>query len=517
MKSNAILLTMLLFVIQTPASGQNAVTTITDSRGDAVPASDGEPGSTLTEEQILITFGGMQEPQVPWKVSPAAEPKPAFRYEFWPRESELKPGSGLLYYFRAVTRVLQREGCLKTIRDIANRNVQTTAEDRAFIASMESVFEDLQTLAYCEDLSWDHRNRDIQGPRLYYFGLDDVQASRDLARLLMIKARIQLADGDFDGVSKTVLMGNRLAYLVGQGESVIQRLVACAITAMMRAIIEETIQTPGCPNLYWAIATIPLPIVSIRQSVELELDAIHRAFPALRQAQTADWSEETAMEQWVQCLKELRALLGSAESQDSRQTILAVDYSDFVEPARARLRAAGFTEECLEKMPEPSIVMADAAYELDRLADGIRKDILLPGPQNNPLTLISLHTAELQETRRLSEELGKDVSWNSAADLFAVPLFPSIQQLAAAADRTPIMLRRLMTLEAIRMYAAAHDGQLPNSLPELSPVPAVNAFPTEQPFEFSVESSDDGQVATLSGNIPNFPAANHLRFRIVTE
>ena len=94
MKSNAILLTMLLFVIQTPASGQNAVTTITDSRGDAVPASDGEPGSTLTEEQILITFGGMQEPQVPWKVSPAAEPTRPIK--LCPSETNAPFTSGLL-------------------------------------------------------------------------------------------------------------------------------------------------------------------------------------------------------------------------------------------------------------------------------------------------------------------------------------------------------------------------------------------------------------------------------------
>ena len=79
------------------------------------------------------------------------------------------------------------------------------------------------------------------------------------------------------------------------------------------------------------------------------------------------------------------------------------------------------------------------------------------------------------------------------------------------------MLRRLMTLEAIRQYAAAHSGQLPASLAELNMLPVVNAFGTEEPFEYSVEESDEGPIGILTGDIPNVPAFRQLKFRIAAE
>ncbi len=495
------------------AMGQTSDKDSKDPRGKFVPAADGGLGSTLTDEQLLATWGKYDQPKPPWKVSAAEEPKPVFRYQFWPRESELKPGSGQVYYFRALTKLLQRDRALATLREITSRENQTSAEDRAFITLMDPLFQDLKTMAYLEDMSWDHRSRDIEGPQLYFFDLDDIQGARDLARFLMVKARIYLADRDFENASQCVLIGNRLAYLIGQGESVIQRLVGCALQAMMRMIVEEMVQIPGCPNLYWAIATIPQPLVTIRRCVELELSAVHRAFPALREAATANWSDTEAEDRWIECLRQLRKLNGADGNADERDTLLAVDYSDFVPSARDRLKTAGVSEEQLEKMAAAAIVMADTAIELDRLIDESRKGLLLPGPQKD--LLLQLNEAGFHDAIRFDSEPGGYGSKRSAVGLFAGPLFPAIRQLDAAADRTPIMYRRLMTMEAIRMYAAANEGKLPDSIENLKPLPAVFAFSTERPFEYRVDRNGDVVTATLSGKIPNFPTAEHLTFQIV--
>lgn len=470
-------------------------------------------GSSLTADQLLSASQKAKQPVPPWKVSPAAESRPVFQYQFWPKESELKPGSGQLYYFRALTLLQQKNGALATLRQISNREDQATQDAREFVKSMELVIEAISTMAYLEDLSWDHRSRDIEGPRLYYFKLEDVQLARDLARLLMIKARIHLADRDFKRTSECVLIGNRLAYLMGQGESVIQRLVGSALQAMMRLIVEEMIQTPGCPNLYWAIATVPQPLITIRRSVELELDAVHRAFPALRQAATAGWSDAEAEQRWIEMMQQLHELSGSNSDAENRNPLLAVDYSDFVPPAQQRLKASGISDDQLQQMAPASIVMADTANELDRLIDDNRKALLIPGPQKS--LLMQVNEAGIQTAVRFHKESGLDDTRPSAAGLFAAALFPSIRQLDAAADRSPTMFRRLMTLEAIRHHAAVHQGELPDSLDDLKTLPSVFAFSTEEPFEYRIEKNGDQATAVLSGKIPNYPAAEHLRFQIV--
>ena len=53
-----------------------------------------------------------------------------------------------------------------------------------------------------------------------------------------------------------------------------------------------------------------------------------------------------------------------------------------------------------------------------------------------------------------------------------------------------------MTLEALRMHAAEHNGELPLSLEDLSPVPALPDPYTGKAFVYQVE--DLGGVKTVS-------------------
>lgn len=449
-----------------------------------------------------------------WTVSPAAETQPAFRYEFWPHASRLKPGKAQLYYFRAVAALQQADGALESILAIARQDEFATSEVRAFLKSLTPVFDHLERMAFCEDTSWDHGNPELTGVKLLEAGVDDCQLARDLVRLLVYKAAIQRADRDFDGVSRTVLIGNRLAYLLGRGESVIQRQIACALSANIRIVVQETIQTPGCPNLYWAIATVPQPLIDLRPAVEQNLKAIHKVFPELKAATTAEWSEETSLNKWKACLARLAELYLPMEVQ-TRWIKEAKDCSSFADAARKRLLNNGFSDDRLNRMPMTTIVMADAAFELDRLIDQARKATLLP--YGTMRMLQQLESSGFRDAVLFQAERTTTTAPKSVATLFAGSLILSIRQLEAAVSRTPIMLRRLMTLEAIREYSDANNGQLPASFEDLNMLPVMNAFGTEQPFEYSVQQTSEGPIGVLTGDIPNFPATRQLKFKIAQE
>ena len=484
-----------------PAScfGQGSLSaTPPDPRGPAVPATDVGPASRMTQQQRL---------QMVWLVTPASEPKPVFRYRFWPHESSLHPGSAQLHYFRAMTFMNSKPDVVSQITKLSEWDADPDlTEERAVLDAMKSSLEELQALALCEDISWGARLRDIRGPAGYYVSFEDVQPARNLARLLRIQARVQVRENDFEAAARTIQAGHRLAALIGNGESVIQRLIGVALNAIMRDTIEYMIQTPGCPNLYWAMATVPQPLVQMRRSIELELDGIHRAFPVLREAAAADWNEEQANHEWVAAITQLKELTGKSNDPANLQILTAMDITPFVEPAALRLKAGGWTDDAIAKMAASGIVMADAATELDRMADELMKGELLPRSQRQRTgqAAFQLYTQWIE----------KEMT-TSAGALFASVLFPGILQIDVAEGRCPTMYRRLMTLEAIRMYAASHSGEAPESLDQLTAAPALNSLETEQPFEYRIEQNGDERTFVLSGDIPGFEIARDLRFRIV--
>ncbi len=86
--------------------------------------------------------------------------------------------------------------------------------------------------------------------------------------------------------------------------------------------------------------------------------------------------------------------------------------------------------------------------------------------------------------------------------MFASVLFPAISQAYEAEIRRLLTHQRLMTVEALRMHAANHDGKLPESLDQLDPVPAMPDPYTGKQFGFRIESIDGRATVTLTADVP---------------
>jgi hypothetical protein len=92
-------------------------------------------------------------------------------------------------------------------------------------------------------------------------------------------------------------------------------------------------------------------------------------------------------------------------------------------------------------------------------------------------------------------------------------IFPSTQNVHEALVRIEMMRQRLIAVEALRAYAAAHSGRLPESLSELSDTPVgVDPF-SSQPFEYRIEAKGDRQTVTLSSKVPQrFASLAEVKF-----
>ena len=112
--------------------------------------------------------------------------------------------------------------------------------------------------------------------------LPEVQQSRNYARVLAAKARLQIADGKFDEAIQTLQAGYAFARHVAAGQTIIHGLVGKSIAGMMSYQLRELIQQPDAPNLYWAISSLPRPIVDFRPGLDAEFDSVYLSFPKLR-------------------------------------------------------------------------------------------------------------------------------------------------------------------------------------------------------------------------------------------
>jgi len=93
---------------------------------------------------------------------------------------------------------------------------------------------------------------------------------RKLAYLLSLQARLQIAQGQYDQAVGTIQTGLAMARHVGKGPTLVQRLVSIAIAALMCGQLEQFVQSPDAPNLYWALQSLPKPFVDLTEQIVLE-------------------------------------------------------------------------------------------------------------------------------------------------------------------------------------------------------------------------------------------------------
>jgi hypothetical protein len=430
------------------------------------------------------------------KSEPAGEPTPALRYRMWITPTHRKPGSALLHFSRAMLLCRQipdetRNRYQEWVADDANRPSARKLSDAVQV--LQNVYHELHEMALCEDTKWDHRIRDRHGVDMYGYLLEDVQESRLLARLLRLKISHHLNRGEFDEAISAITDGHHLAAFIGQGETLIQRLVGIACVAMMRDGIEEAIQTPGCPNLYWAMASVPRPLIPVSDAIDWEMNTTRRVIPQLQEAMEATWTEEQALQKWSELFDTFQALVPLGISDTNAKAGITIAALSAAEPARQRLIAAGIAEDRVASLPPMQATMADAALELRRVGDNLHKGHLLPA---------AIADRVLQAEEDKLNNWTQENRYTSVGAVLGGLLFPAVRQAREAETRTQMAHNRLMTVEALRMYAQQHAGELPAALSDLQQAPAMpNPF-TGTAFEYESEIADGKPTAVLRAVMP---------------
>jgi hypothetical protein len=173
----------------------------------------------------------------------------------------------------------------------------------------------------------------------------DLNACRNFVFLLALKARCQLAGGDFASCVRTLGTGLALAKHLSTSPIVVPVLVGVAVSAIMYSEIEQYVQQPGAPSLEAAIRAIPKPLFDEQHSELYGMDAAGRSRAQL--------------------------LFGRANRH-----VIALQY---VETLRIYATKAGKLPQTLEelKVPLPNDPVAGKPFSYKRISD---KQAMIEGP-----------------------------------------------------------------------------------------------------------------------------------------
>ncbi len=405
---------------------------------------------------ILDLPAHAEQPQTPSEtvirlnVQSMKAPKPALRYLLLPDLREMQPGNPIANYLK----------CLLD-QDFSSP-VETLSE---------SALRQADRAARMDKPDW----QILLKAKTDGFGLllPDLQKMRMLSSALQQRFHTEATQGRFDDALRTAKTMFAMSRHMGEHPTLIGGLVGVAMAFVAIGPLEEMLEQPGCPNLYWALTNLPNPLVSMDRGMEGERLLIG--------AELYDLDEKNPMS-----AEQLRKLvdhidrLRSFDTKPFKRTQKWLNERNKDEKqlraARSRLVEVGFSEERLARFPADQVLLLDAEREYEVERDDATKLMTLPTWQ----------------AEKLAREM-KPLKGERLFDFF-LPAFIKVRRAQGRLEQRIALLRHV---EALRLYAAEHEGKLPQKLSDC-PVPLPEDPFSGKPFRYRL----DGTTAHLFGTPP---------------
>jgi hypothetical protein len=416
------------------------------------------------------------------KLKPMAAPKPALKYQLLPELREMNPGNPILEYLRCFP---QQHNFWNTKHSIENRDKWEK------MPLKELPLKEVRHWSYGGGNNHPLRRADraarldtpdwqillqlkSEGIRLL---LPEVQSLREMASALSVRFRLEIAECRFDDALVTAKTMFALSRHLGEHPTLIGDLIAIAVASITIGPLDEMIQQPGCPNLYWALTDLPRPFIELRKGLQGDRATIDIELERLvDQTPKTEAQLRNIVERLQKNYQPSKKLPGNPNQDLSARFNARIKNAEQMSAIRKRLLEYGLTEEKIKELHPLQIVLLDEKREYEVRRDEEQKVMTLPYWQANPLLDAQKHPKGERDNMLLP-------------DLFAS--FAKVKFAQARLDQRIALLR---CVEALRIYAAEHDGKLPAKLEDIDlPLPVDPA--TGKSFSYKLE----GDTAHLDG------------------
>jgi hypothetical protein len=258
--------------------------------------------------------------------------------------------------------------------------------------------------------------------------------------------------------------------------------------------VEDLVQQPNCPSFYWSLTALPNPCIDLRRAEEMEQDSLYTMLPQLHEI-----DKPRSEEQWNNLLSETtQALLHAMPKKDQNTdfwTKGAVAAVVAYPKAKQQLQEFGYSKSAIDAMTVAQAILTAAVASYERERDSLHRWFYLPYP----------------EASKALDEEERRVNNTDEIIPFGKLLLPSLRSVRAAQVRLDREVAALRIVEALRLYAASHHGQLPKQLSDVNDLPVPNNPISGKPFDYEIR---DGKALLNSPAPPRDPPVHELHWEI---
>jgi hypothetical protein len=421
---------------------------------------------------------------------PARAPKPALRYRLLPEIREMNPGNPIQNYFKCFMEqhkfffdkeAFERREKLLTM-PLKELPAQELAEYGRF------ALRQADWAARLDNPDWEILLKlKTDGVGLL---LPDVQQMRALVNAIQVRFRSEISLRRFDDAIRTAKTMFAIARHLSEHPTLIGNLVGIATANQAIGTLEEMLEQPGCPNLYWALTNLPIPLVPLDKGMGGERALVLSEFRDL------DDRASMSAQQLGKFIAHMELLVAAGQPSTGPGPVRAwldarAKDENVASAARRRLNEVGIPEERTRHFPADQVILLDEKREYDVRIDDVMKLVHIPMWQT--------------ETQASQNRLPKSPA------LFADALVPGVDAVRATQARLDQRIALLRHVEALRLYAADHNGALPANLSECS-VPLPDDPFSGKPFRYERH----GTTAHVSGS-PPVAEQNNAKFNVHYE
>ena len=430
-------------------------------------------------------------------VSPRFAPTPALRYRLLPLESERTPGDAAPIYLR-----LGSENGEEGRRQIRQEPASLlelpfvkfpVADARKLVDGWGGRLKQMEFGARRRTCNWNYTLPE-QRERAFNIMLPDAQELRNWARLLSVKARVAIAEHKDEDAIRTLETGLAFSRHLADGPFLINQMVGIASAHLMLDRVEELVVQPDAPNLYWALTSLPRPLIDVRHAVETEQKMGDWELPEISEPDHPRTEAE-----WASLLVRLHARMTSLEKALATNFTIDPGGPKIADLAAFKVavlpEARTYTKErrvSIEGLSDDQIILVFIAGRYSELRDEHFKPSYLPFPEALPL-----YVGADDKLKAISK---------GPLSVLASLMSKFVMSSHTASVRLDRRVAALRVIEALRLHLAANPGPLPGALDLIAIVPIPSDPVTGRPFEYRLE----GETAVLVGpKISPWPADQH--------
>ena len=459
-------------------------------------------------------------------VTPKAVPRPALKHHLIADDFDLREGNAAIYYLRAMGFLEQNyardmlSDSLKKARKAAEEKGEDSSNFPPYSwldmplkeLPLEDVKKYLQLLSFQpRDLAEAARRRSFsmdrnlrQEPNPVGVLLPDIQTMRELARNQSLRCRVAIAEGRSDDALAILGQQFAMAKHLGTDEFLVSNLVGAAVAGIAFGDALQLCQMPTAPNLYWAFATLPNPMIDFRKSIAYERQFLFEQVKVLRevdeQPRNAGYWQDF-IDRLLPQMGGLDMMGGVSNSKDSdtfRATVVAAIAAGYPGAKRYLIEDVGMDPNRVDSYTTAQTFFLAIKRFYEQTCDDNSKWHSIPYAQ-------AIASNQYMSLKKRMATDSQRIGWASIPTEMFLASFDAVY---SAQQRMQQTIALMQTVEAIRMYGASGEGKLPNSLESL-PVPAPVDPLTGKPFQYELR----GGKAILTGHrVPGLQYRLVIRF-----